>query len=182
MFAFVCAVAVHVGAVALCANRAEPPPIICVMPPAIVDVVVDAPDAPPPVDVPIPETPTMPNVENDFQDATPRVQRPARITPIARAPSTHTASFSAFKTSALLAPQPDYPYEARRRHETGSGIATLRIDPASGAVVSAEMEQSIGSAILDQSTLSTFRRWRFRPGTPTRVRVPITFTLMGASF
>ena len=41
------------------------------------------------------------------------------------------------------------------------------------------MEQSIGNPILDNSTVSAFRRWRFKPGTPPRVRIPITFVLTG---
>jgi TonB family protein len=58
----------------------------------------------------------------------------------------------------------------------------LTVEPANGNVVNATMEQSIGNPILDGSTLSAFRRWRFRAGTPKKVRIPITFLLTGASF
>ena len=44
------------------------------------------------------------------------------------------------------------------------------------------IEQGIGNPILDNSTLSAFRRWRFRPGSPLRVRIPITFLLTGAHY
>ena len=44
------------------------------------------------------------------------------------------------------------------------------------------MEQSIGNPILDNSTVSAFRRWRFKPGTPVRVRIPITFVLTGTLY
>ncbi len=52
----------------------------------------------------------------------------------------------------------------------------------SGLAVDAMMEQSIGNPILDNSTVSAFRRWRFKPGTPRRVRIPITFVLTGAQY
>jgi TonB family protein len=77
---------------------------------------------------------------------------------------------------------PDYPYEARSRHIAGSGIAVIIVDPNSGLAVDAMMEQSIGNPILDNSTVSAFRRWRFKPGTPRQVRIPITFVLTGAQY
>ncbi len=181
--AFACAIAIHVGAIALSASHAEMAPIICVMPPATVDLIIDQMETPPPpIDIAMPDPPPVPDVENDFQDEQRPIARNARIVPIARVPSTRVTSFSNVKTAALSAPRPDYPYEARRRRETGSGVAALTIDPTNGTVLNAEMEQSIGSAILDESTRSALRRWRFKPGTAPRVRVPITFTLAGASF
>ncbi len=86
------------------------------------------------------------------------------------------------KAFVLNAPRPDYPYEARSRHITGSGIAVITVDPNSGLAVDAMMEQSIGNPILDNSTVSAFRRWRFKPGTPRRVRIPINFVLTGAQY
>jgi TonB family protein len=47
-------------------------------------------------------------------------------------------------------------------------------------VVDAAMEQTIGNPILDSCAILAFRRWRFKPGTPPRVRIPITFMLTGA--
>jgi TonB family protein len=82
----------------------------------------------------------------------------------------------------LSGPRPDYPYEARSRHITGSGVAVITVDPNSGLAVDAMMEESIGNPILDNSTVSAFRRWRFKPGTPTRVHIPITFVLTGAQY
>jgi TonB family protein len=48
--------------------------------------------------------------------------------------------------------------------------------------VDAVMEQSIGNAILDNSTVSAFHRWRFKPGTPARLHIPINFVLTGAQY
>jgi TonB family protein len=58
----------------------------------------------------------------------------------------------------------------------------ITVDPNSGLAMDAVMAQSIGNAILDNSTVSAFRRWRFKPGTPQRVRIPITFVLTGAQY
>jgi TonB family protein len=86
------------------------------------------------------------------------------------------------KSFAISAPRPKYPYEARSRHITGSGVAIISIDPNTGLAVDAAMEQSIGNPILDNSTVSAFRRWRFKPDSPSRVRIPITFLLTGAQY
>ena len=92
-------------------------------------------------------------------------------------------SISGAKAVAIFAPKPDYPYEARSRHVTGSGVAVLSVDTASGSVTDATMAQSIGSPILDNATTSTFRRWRFQPGkVAPKVKVPITYTMTGASY
>jgi TonB family protein len=92
-------------------------------------------------------------------------------------------SISGAKAVATFAPKPDYPYEARSRHVTGSGIAVLSVDVGSGTVTDVSMAQSIGSPILDNSTTSTFKRWKFRPGAAApKVKVPITYTMTGASY
>ena len=92
------------------------------------------------------------------------------------------ASMSSAKAVAISAPRPEYPYEARRSRITGSGVALMRVDPATGAVTDVVMAQSTGSPILDNAVTSAFRRWRFRAGTVTRVRTPITFTMTGAQY
>jgi TonB family protein len=107
----------------------------------------------------------------------------AAATPIPPPPSVAPMlSGSAAKAFAVAAPRPDYPYEARSRKITGSGVCVLTVDTGSGAVTDATMEQSIGNPILDNSTVSAFRRWRFKPGTVAKVRMPIIFTMTGASY
>src|SRR5206468_11956872 len=93
---------------------------------------------------------------------------------------TRCAAVGNAKALVVSAPRPDYPCEARSRHVIGSSVAVISVDPNSGLAVDAMMEQSIGNPILDNSTVSAFRRWRFKPGTPARVRIPITFVLTGA--
>jgi protein TonB len=89
---------------------------------------------------------------------------------------------SSAKVLALSAPRPEYPYEARRQRLTGSGVAVLLVDPASGSVTSVSIARSTGSAILDNAAISGFKRWRFKPGTVAKVSAPITFTLTGAAY
>ena len=89
---------------------------------------------------------------------------------------------SSTRVSALSAPRLEYPYEARRQRITGSGIAAMTIDPVSGSVTSVVMEASTGSLVLDNAAVTGFRRWRFKPGTVSKVKLPITYTLMGAQY
>jgi TonB family protein len=63
---------------------------------------------------------------------------------------------------------------------TGSGVVVLSVD-ASGNCTDASMGQSTGSPILDSAATGSLKRSRFKPGTPPKVRVPITFTLNGVS-
>lgn len=83
------------------------------------------------------------------------------------------------KVTAIYAPIPIYPYEARVRQQTGSGIAVIMIDPSSGLVTDAVMARSTGVAILDDAALTTFRRWKFRPGTAQLAKIPVTFSMSG---
>ncbi len=82
----------------------------------------------------------------------------------------------------LFAPRPEYPYDARRQKVTGSGVALITVDPFSGSVINVAMVQSAGNRLLDDASIAGLSRWRFRPGTASRIRCPITFTLMGASY
>ncbi|PYI95026.1 MAG: hypothetical protein DME98_18015 [Verrucomicrobia bacterium] len=79
------------------------------------------------------------------------------------------------KKTALSTPIPDYPYQARRAHITWSGVCVMTVDTASGSVTSAVMDQSTGNGILDKVTTDTFRKWRFKPGTVSQIRVPISY-------
>jgi TonB family protein len=181
------AIAIHLGAVGAYAIKHEAPPMdLSDIPTATVDATIqqveDQP-TPPPEDIPIPEAPPMPDVQPEFVEEStppPRVNRPpAKVQPI-KAPNS-VMSMSNAKALAVSKPQPPYPYEARAHHITGSGICVVTVDPG-GSVSDATMAQSIGNNLLDQSALSTFRRWKFRPGTVTKVKIPITFTMAGASY
>jgi TonB family protein len=84
-------------------------------------------------------------------------------------------SLSVAQSMAISAPMPEYPYEAKRRNLTGNGVCVVSVDIATGRVTAARMSQSTGSAMLDKLTVQTFKNWRFKPGTVSEVRVPISY-------
>ena len=108
----------------------------------------------------------------------PRPQRRATSAPqprVAESPVARQMSMSDVKAIAVSAPRPQYPYEAQRAHITGSGVCLMIVDAATGKVTSAVMAQSTGNAVLDKVTTDTFLRWRFKPGTVSQLRLPITY-------
>jgi len=186
------ALAIEFASVVIAGIKHEPPPVdLSQIPTAEVVATLEAPQdqpTPPPEDVPLPPPPPEPEIQPEFrEEVTPPPRRPnAQVAPI-KAPQVAghptTMSISGAKAAAIFAPKPEYPYEARSRHITGSGVCVLSVDVASGNVTDATMAQSIGNPILDNSTTSTFRRWRFRAGAAApKVKVPITYTMSGASF
>ncbi len=90
-------------------------------------------------------------------------------------PAASELSLSVAQAMAVSAPLPEYPYEAKHANVSGSGVCVMIVDSASGKVTSAMMAQSTGNAILDKVTTETFRRWRFKPGSVSQVRVPISY-------
>src|SRR3984893_17187190 len=174
------ALLIHIGAVIASMKHEAPPVDLSNIPTAEVTATLEAQEqpTPPPEDIPLPPPPPEPQVVPEFHEeqATPpprqaqKVAAPIKVAPISSA-----------RASAVFAPRPEYPYEARSRKITGSGVCVLALDPA-GNVTDATMAQSIGSPILDNATVSTFRRWRFKPGMYSKVKVPITYTMTGASY
>jgi len=182
--AFGLAIGIHVTAVALSQRREAPEEAPPQPPPAVIEATLAPPEStPPPEDIPLPEPPPPPDIKPEFvEERTPPPRPPPaaqqKFVPVKAA----EMSMSRAKALAISAPRPPYPYEARAKRITGSGVITLTVDSASGDVTNASVTQSCGSSILDDAATSTFRRWKFRPGTVSKVRVPITFTLTGASY
>jgi protein TonB len=177
------AVAIHAGAVGIAAIPKHEAAIdLSQIPTAEVTATLEQPTepTPPPEDIPLPPPPPAPEVETEFHEEATPPPRP-KTAPAVKAPIRAPVSMSSAKASALFHPKPDYPYEARARHVTGSGVCVLTVDPG-GNVTDATMAVSIGSPILDNATTSTFRRWRFQPGQFSKVKVPITYTMAGASY
>ena len=180
------AVLIHLSAVAIAFHRESP-----ATEPAVADYSdligiepTDDPPVPPdPSIVPPPPPPPPPTVEFIEAHDIERALKPHRTpAPIRAAGQTRLLTVGNANAWAMSAPRPHYPYQARSRHLTGSGIAIIRVDPSTGFAADVTMEQSIGNPILDDSTVSAFRRWRFKPGSPSRVRIPITFLLTGAQY
>jgi TonB family protein len=84
-------------------------------------------------------------------------------------------SLAAARAIAVKIRLPEYPYQAQRKNLTGNGVCLMRVDTATGKVISATMEQSTGNALLDKVTTDAFGKWRFKAGTVSEVRVPITY-------
>jgi len=187
--AFGAAIGIHLATVGIAAIKHEAPAVdLSNIPTATVEAMLQPEDqpTPPPEDIPIPEPPPIPEVAPEFHEEKPpppKNTKPAGPIKAPQAGVPGTMSISGAKAVAIFAPKPEYPYEARSRHVTGSGVALLSVDTASGNVTDASMAQSIGNPILDNSTVSTFRRWRFAPGKcAPKVKVPITYTMTGASY
>jgi TonB family protein len=129
-------------------------------------------------------TPSPPEIKPEqVEETTPPPRQPKRekigaiaeiTTPQVAGSLGGTMSIS-LSTVATYAPTPEYPSEARTRHITGSGVCVVDIDPGSGNVTGASMAESTGNPILDDSVVRTFRKWRFKPGTFSRVRIPVEF-------
>ena len=110
----------------------------------------------------------------------PRPKKRARLRPPVRSeaasiPAPVPMSLSVAQSMAINAPLPDYPYEAKRRNLSGSGVCVVTVDTATGRVTDATMSQSTGSPFLDKFTIQTFKNWRFKPGAVSQVRVPISY-------
>jgi protein TonB len=192
------AVAIHFAAVAIASiHPKEQVMDLTDIPEATVEMSIEQqPEppqpTPPPEEEPPPPPPpeAVPEEKPEFveEKPTPPPKRPPTnkpVAPIAKPKPVGPVgpmSMSSAKAVAVSAPRPEYPYEARRSKITGSGVCVMTVDASSGSVTSAEMAQSTGNAILDNAATSAFRRWRFKPGTVSRVRTPITFTMSGAQY
>jgi TonB family protein len=106
----------------------------------------------------------------------PRKQRAPAVQPEAASVSEPVpVSLSVAQSMAITAPLPEYTYEMKRRNLSGNGVCVVTVDTPTGTVTNASMFQSTGKPLLDRITIQTFKNWRFKPGTVSRVRVPISY-------
>jgi protein TonB len=154
-----------------------------------IDIIATVAPAEQPTPPPIgPEASPIPATESPFHEATatpPPVRRQANklAAPIVKASNgAASVTLSSARVLALSAPRPEYPYEARRQKITGNGVVAMTVDSLTGSVSDVWMWQSTGSPVLDNAAVAAFRRWRFKPGTVSRVKSPITFTMSGAQY
>ena len=142
-----------------------------------VEIPTEAPsEKPPPI---AEETPRAEGLAAPAPPTEKKTRAKKRATPAQSGPTSFpivgTMSLSAAKAVAVSTPIPEYPYQARRAHITWSGVCVMTVDTASGNVTSAVMEQSTGNGILDKVTTDAFRKWRFKAGTVSQIRVPISY-------
>jgi len=190
--AFGAAALIHFAAVALASIHRHDIDDVPSSPPGIPDLVIepatptDDPTPPPDVlDPPPPPSPTD-DLFVEPRSSPPPIRRQANrlVAPRVKARNGSPGLFtlSSAKVVALSAPRPEYPYEARRQRITGSGIVSMTVDSVNGSVIDVAMEHSTGNSILDNAAVTAFRRWRFKSGTVSRVKSPITFTITGAQY
>lgn len=181
----------YLGAVALAAREPEAEPVLAAGADAIqIEYVKAHEEPPPPLPEETPEALPTPDIESDVPEENPtpaprkhrEVRQVSRLVRQSLSAVPGPASLSSAKVFAVSAPRPEYPYEARRQRLTGSGVALLVVEPGSGAVTNVTIARSTGNPILDNAAISGFRRWRFKPGTVSKVQAPITFTLTGAAY
>ena len=155
---------------------------------AVITELPPEPTPPPEEEEPPPPPPPEEPTEFVIQEPTPPPRPPNAPTPkprikvsesLGRTPTSGVANYVSAKANMVSAPHPGYPYEARRTHQTGSGKFLLSFD-SGGSVTDVSVTQSTGSPLLDQTSMSTFRRWRCKAGVYSKVYVPITFTMEGA--
>jgi TonB family protein len=131
--------------------------------------------------------PTVEITQEPVEEATPSPppQPKRRKTAPKKAPEAASTpeitSYASAKAFATFTPFPKYPAKERSGSVTGIGVCIVSVDPVSGRVTAASMEQSTGDSTLDKSAVKAFQKWRFKPGTVSNVRIPIEFNMPGAS-
>ena len=81
-----------------------------------------------------------------------------------------------FKETILYAPVPDYPMAARSHYTTDAqGVYRLTINQQTGAVGQVGVLKYAGHRQLDSAMITTFFKWRFKPGTIKQLDVPVVF-------
>jgi TonB family protein len=73
---------------------------------------------------------------------------------------------------------PQYPYEARRSHVSGSGLFRMYIN-SDGSVHAVGVMKSTGSKILDLAAAGGLYQWHAKPGRRREVDMPVTFLMTG---
>jgi TonB family protein len=77
---------------------------------------------------------------------------------------------------AVASPGAAYPEEAQKAKTAGSGLYELRINKV-GATTEVVIVRSSGSAVLDKAARTAFKRWRFKPGVFTSIRIPVSWSV-----
>jgi len=72
---------------------------------------------------------------------------------------------------------PEYPYQDRAHHRTGSGLFRMEIDLKTGSVQKVTMIKSTGYDSLNEAATKALSKWRFRPNTWKEVTFPVQFTM-----
>jgi len=74
----------------------------------------------------------------------------------------------------LYSVMPKVPMVARAEGFHGDGFFQFVLRP-DGTVLRVDVLRSTGHPILDDATVAAMLKWRFTPGTPTYIRVPVGY-------
>lgn len=89
-----------------------------------------------------------------------------------------------YRLGSASTPYPHYPMSARRNGQQGRVVIRIAV-AADGHATAAEVVESSGHAVLDQSAVDTLKTWRLDPAlaggkpVPGQVNVPVRFRLSG---
>jgi TonB family protein len=72
---------------------------------------------------------------------------------------------------------PQYSYSDRAGRYQGSGWFGLKLDLSTGDVTNVTVSRSTGFKSLDDSAVSAFHKWRWKPGKWKEIDIPVTFKL-----
>jgi len=76
---------------------------------------------------------------------------------------------------------PEYPAKLAAYAFSGKGLFLLKINPKTGVVDEVKVLKSTGHVLLNEISAKAFFQWRFQPGGPTQVQVPVEFYAHGYS-
>ena len=77
--------------------------------------------------------------------------------------------------------EPAYPMGFVIHGAKGRGVYRLTINPKSGLVDELKIVKSTGYRELNELAAKALLQWRFKPGTPSPVEVPVEFAIQGGN-
>ena len=77
--------------------------------------------------------------------------------------------------------EPAYPIGFVIHGAKGRGVYRLSINPKSGLVDEFKIVKSAGYRDLNELAAKALLQWRFKPGTPSPVEVPVEFGIQGGN-
>ncbi|HEV3392548.1 MAG TPA: TonB family protein [Chthoniobacterales bacterium] len=76
---------------------------------------------------------------------------------------------------------PEYPMGFVIHGAKGKGRFRLTVNPRSGLVDEVKIVQSTGYQDLNKLAVKALLQWKFNPGTPSPVEVPVEFAIQGGN-
>ena len=76
---------------------------------------------------------------------------------------------------AVFTPKLEFPEAMRRQRVRATGVFVLNVDAKTGQVTSIKIERRTGYQVLDVAALNALIKWRFKPHSVTKVRIPVIF-------